>query len=49
MVNRRGLLTGVAGIAVIAGWRWLGEGFGLPRTLGAMLIFLGILVIAVAG
>jgi drug/metabolite transporter (DMT)-like permease len=33
----------------LAGWRWLGEGFGLPRTLGAVLIFLGILVIAVIG
>jgi drug/metabolite transporter (DMT)-like permease len=33
----------------LAGWRWLGEGFGLPRTLGAMLIFLGILAIAVVG
>jgi drug/metabolite transporter (DMT)-like permease len=33
----------------LAGWRWLGEGFGLPRTLGATLIFLGILVIAVVG
>jgi drug/metabolite transporter (DMT)-like permease len=33
----------------LAGWLWLGEGFGLPRTLGAVLIFLGILVIAVVG
>jgi drug/metabolite transporter (DMT)-like permease len=33
----------------LAGWRWLGEGFGTTRTLGAGLIFLGILVIAVAG
>jgi drug/metabolite transporter (DMT)-like permease len=33
----------------LAGWRWLGEGFGRTRTLGAGLIFLGILVIAVAG
>jgi drug/metabolite transporter (DMT)-like permease len=33
----------------LAGWRWLGEGFGLPRTIGALLIFLGILVIAVMG
>jgi drug/metabolite transporter (DMT)-like permease len=33
----------------LAGWRWLGEGFGGTRTLGATLIFLGILVIAVAG
>src|SRR5262249_61149302 len=33
----------------LAGWRWLGEGFGLPRTIGALLIFLGILVIAAVG
>jgi drug/metabolite transporter (DMT)-like permease len=33
----------------LAGWRWLGESFGIPRTIGASLIFLGILVIAVAG
>src|SRR5262249_47691076 len=33
----------------LAGWRWLGEGFGLPRSVGAALIFLGILVIALAG
>jgi drug/metabolite transporter (DMT)-like permease len=33
----------------LAGWRWLGEGFGRIRTLGAGLIFFGILVIAVAG
>jgi drug/metabolite transporter (DMT)-like permease len=33
----------------LAGWRWLGEGFGLPRTVGAILIFLGIVVIAVVG
>jgi drug/metabolite transporter (DMT)-like permease len=33
----------------LAGWRWLGEGFGVPRTVGSMLIFMGILVIAVAG
>jgi drug/metabolite transporter (DMT)-like permease len=33
----------------LAGWRWLGEGFGIPRTIGAILIFLGILVITIAG
>jgi drug/metabolite transporter (DMT)-like permease len=33
----------------IAGWRFLGEGFGVPRTAGAILIFLGILVITIAG
>jgi drug/metabolite transporter (DMT)-like permease len=33
----------------LAGWLWLGEGFGVPRTAGAALIFLGILVIALTG
>jgi drug/metabolite transporter (DMT)-like permease len=33
----------------LLGWRWLGEGFGVPRTIGAVLIFLGILVITIAG
>lgn len=36
-------------LAAIAGWRWLGEDFGKRRTLGAALIFGGILVIAIAG
>jgi drug/metabolite transporter (DMT)-like permease len=35
--------------AALVGWRWLGEGFGALRTAGAALIFVGILVIAVAG
>ena len=35
--------------AAIIGWRWLGERFGGTRTIGASLIFVGILVIAVAG
>lgn len=35
--------------AALVGWRWLGEGFGAMRTAGAVLIFLGILVIALAG
>jgi drug/metabolite transporter (DMT)-like permease len=35
--------------AALIGWRWLGEGFGGLRTAGALLIFAGILVIAVAG
>lgn len=35
--------------AAFIGWRWLGEGFGLPRIIGAMLMFAGIVVIAVAG
>lgn len=32
--------------AAFVGWRWLGEGFGRARLLGAALIFAGILVIA---
>ncbi|GAC1378297.1 MAG: DMT family transporter [Ktedonobacteraceae bacterium] len=35
--------------AAFMGWRWLGEDFGLLRVLGASLIFVGILVIAVIG
>jgi drug/metabolite transporter (DMT)-like permease len=35
--------------AALAGWRWLGEGFGGWRLTGALLIFAGILVIAIAG
>ncbi len=35
--------------AALIGWRWLGEGFGAARTAGALLIFTGILLIAVAG
>lgn len=33
----------------LAGWRFLGERFGVVRTVGAALIFCGILIIAVAG
>ena len=36
-------------IAAFIGWRWLDEGFGRARMLGAALIFLGILAIALAG
>jgi drug/metabolite transporter (DMT)-like permease len=36
-------------IAAFVGWRWLGEGFGRARLLGALLIFVGIVVIALAG
>ena len=36
-------------LAALAGWRWLGESFGVVRTTGAVLIFFGILVVAVAG
>jgi drug/metabolite transporter (DMT)-like permease len=35
--------------AAFLGWRWLGEGFGKARLLGACLIFAGILTIALAG
>ena len=35
--------------AALVGWRWLGEGFGGWRVTGALLIFAGILVIAIAG
>ena len=33
----------------LAGWRWLGEGFGKTRITGAILIFGGILLIAFGG
>jgi drug/metabolite transporter (DMT)-like permease len=36
-------------LAAFIGWRWLGEDFGLPRLVGALLIFSGIVVIAIAG
>ncbi len=36
-------------IAAFAGWLWLRESFGRVRILGALLIFSGILVIAVFG
>ena len=35
--------------AALIGWRWLGEGFGPERVSGALLIFAGILIIAIAG
>ncbi len=35
--------------AAFLGWRWLGEDFGAMRLIGAILIFAGILVIAIAG
>jgi drug/metabolite transporter (DMT)-like permease len=35
--------------AALVGWRWLGEGFGGWRVTGALLIFTGILVIAILG
>ena len=36
-------------VAALIGWRWLGEPFGAHRTLGAILIFGGIVVIAALG
>jgi drug/metabolite transporter (DMT)-like permease len=35
--------------AAVAGWRFLGERFGAVRTVGAVLIFCGILSIAILG
>ena len=35
--------------AALVGWRWLGESFGLYRTIGALLIFSGIVIIAIFG
>jgi drug/metabolite transporter (DMT)-like permease len=35
--------------AAFMGWRWLGEELGLVRMVGAVVIFVGILVIAFAG
>jgi drug/metabolite transporter (DMT)-like permease len=35
--------------AALFGWLWLGERFGPFRTIGSLLIFVGIVVIAVAG
>ena len=36
-------------VAALAGWRHLGEEFGLVRTAGSVLIFVGIFMIALAG
>jgi drug/metabolite transporter (DMT)-like permease len=35
--------------AAFIGWRWLGESFGMTRIVGAILIFIGIIVIAIIG
>src|SRR6266849_4968381 len=35
--------------AAFLGWRWLGEDFGAMRLVGAILLFAGIIVIAIAG
>jgi drug/metabolite transporter (DMT)-like permease len=34
--------------AALAGWRWLGEGFGVRRVAGSAAIFAGIVIIALA-
>jgi drug/metabolite transporter (DMT)-like permease len=35
--------------AALVGWRWLGESFGVGRTIGAVLIFVGMLLIGILG
>ncbi|HEY7348727.1 MAG TPA: DMT family transporter [Ktedonobacterales bacterium] len=49
-VNYAGAVREVSVVfGALAGWFWLNEGFGAQRAIGAVLIFGGILVIAVAG
>ncbi len=36
-------------IAALAGWRWLGEGFGVRRLAGAVAVFAGIVILAALG
>jgi drug/metabolite transporter (DMT)-like permease len=49
-VNYAGAIREVSVVfGALAGWLWLGEGFGARRAVGSVLIFAGILVIAVAG
>jgi len=35
--------------AAFMGWRWLREDLGLLRVVGASIIFVGILIIAIGG
>jgi drug/metabolite transporter (DMT)-like permease len=35
--------------AALVGWLWLGERFGLPRTIGALVVCAGIILVTVAG
>jgi drug/metabolite transporter (DMT)-like permease len=35
--------------AALAGWLWLGEAVGRRRTVGSLLLFLGIVLISAAG
>ncbi len=49
-VNYAGAIREVSVVfGALAGWLWLNEGFGAQRAIGSVLIFSGILVIAVAG
>ncbi len=49
-VNYAGAIREVSVVfGALAGWLWLNEGFGVQRAIGSVLIFAGILVIAVAG
>ncbi len=49
-VNYAGAIREISVVfAALAGWWWLGEDFGLLRTMGSFLIFSGLLVIAIAG
>jgi drug/metabolite transporter (DMT)-like permease len=49
-VNYAGAIREVSVVfGALAGWLWLDEGFGVQRAIGSVLIFAGILVIAVAG
>lgn len=49
-VNYAGAIREVSVVfGALAGWLWLNEGFGRQRAVGAVLIFAGILVIALAG
>ena len=36
-------------LAALAGWLWLGEPFGLARTVGALVVAAGILLVTLAG
>jgi drug/metabolite transporter (DMT)-like permease len=35
--------------ATLVGWRWMGESFGAVRVIGAMLVFIGIVVMTMSG
>ncbi|RIK36480.1 MAG: hypothetical protein DCC55_27225 [Chloroflexi bacterium] len=36
-------------LAALAGWLWLGESFGLARTVGSLVVVAGIVLVTVAG